>query len=252
MYYINALVAFTIGQFLFISICAYWLQKSIDNIDFPKAFTVFFHKEFGGFVVALAFTLALLFVLPDFINVNITRADLLQKDKLTKFEEAQKWFRTIMTVIGVFAQWIPFVLFKKGKKALEDYANKIGPATPAPAPNNNIIGLLVICFTMLGFSSSAQEVNPQANISFMQALKHCMTASSFWMWAYGLTALSIIGIAFAYRSNRLTDFQKLVAYVICFIVFVLAWIYIPSEVQINTTLEQAARGAYFRYPTVTP
>lgn len=129
MYYSNLIIAFIVGQLFFTAICSFYLQKNLPNVDYWTAFKIFLKKEFGGLVVAISFVLMLLFVLPDFINLQMTREELLKKENLTKVEQAQIWFKTIATAFGIFAQWIPFIVFKRGKKAIEDYAKQKGIET---------------------------------------------------------------------------------------------------------------------------
>lgn len=138
MYYMLLLIGFIVGQLLFMAICSYYLQKDLPNIEYIKAFKIFFNKEFGGFVVALCFVFVLLFVLPDFINLNLTKQQLMEKENLTKVEQAQVYFRSLATLLGIFGQWIPFIVYKRGKKAIVDYSNKNGLDTSSiPQINKN-------------------------------------------------------------------------------------------------------------------
>lgn len=68
--------------------------------------------------------LILMFIVNDFITVDITRQDLLNKEALTWKEKLIVYQRTCAVFFGAFSQHIIYVAFKKGKKAIEDYAAK--------------------------------------------------------------------------------------------------------------------------------
>lgn len=127
MYYIQMMSGFIFGQLFFMAICSYFIQKKLPNIDYFAAFKVYFKAEFGGFVVAISFVFLLLFVLSDFIDLTLTRQELLEKkETLTKFELIQKYFKSFSAVLGIFGQIIPFIALKKGLKAIRDYSKQNG------------------------------------------------------------------------------------------------------------------------------
>lgn len=126
MYYALLVLAFVIGQTFFATVCAWYLQKDLPNISYWQALIIYFKKEMGGFVVAVSLLTILLFILPDFMNLRVSTAELQQKGVLTKIEMAQKYFRTVAVAFGVCAQWLAFYLFKRGKKGIEDASKKAG------------------------------------------------------------------------------------------------------------------------------
>jgi hypothetical protein len=125
-YYFLLLFAVIIGQTFLAAVSAWVFQKGNDNIDYPKALQLYFKKEMGTFFVILTFTLMLMFVLSDWMDLATSRTDLIAKGALTKFEQAQKNFRTVAVVYGVFAQWIAFLFYKGGKNAIEKYGKERG------------------------------------------------------------------------------------------------------------------------------
>lgn len=125
-YYFLLIAAVILGQTFTGCVSAWYYQRKNEAIGYGKALKVYFHKEIGTFAVIISFTLLVLFALSDWMDLTKTRAELLAKGELTKFEQAQKFFRTVAVIYGVFAQWAALYFFKKGKNAIEDYGKKEG------------------------------------------------------------------------------------------------------------------------------
>lgn len=125
-YYFLLLAAVIIGQTFTGCISAWFFQLKNDKIDYLTALKLYFRKEFGSFFVVLSFTVLLMFILSDWMNLNTSRAELLAKGELTKFEKAQVYFKTVAVIYGAFAQWIAYFFYKKGKTAIEQYGKKHG------------------------------------------------------------------------------------------------------------------------------
>lgn len=125
-YYLLLIIAVIIGQTFVAAVASWVFQRKNDNIGYWKAFKIYLHKEVGTFVVILSFTLLVMFVLSDWMDLTTSRAELIKKGALSKFENAQKNFRTYAAVYGVFAQWLAMLFFKGGQKAIENYGKQKG------------------------------------------------------------------------------------------------------------------------------
>ena len=122
--YLTIIIAFIIGQFAYTTVTVYNLQRGKD-ISFWHAYAVYMKKETGWFVVAIAALACVLFVLSDYLDLNVKRSDLLSKDVLTMKEKVIVYFRTIALAVGEFAQHIIFLAMKKGKKEIEKVNDSI-------------------------------------------------------------------------------------------------------------------------------
>lgn len=109
-----------VGQIAYASVTVYILQKNKD-ITYWKAWALYCSSEIGNFVMAFSGLLVLLFIAGDFFNVEITRADLLNKTALSWKEKLILYQRTSSVVIGAFIQHLLYAGFKKGKKRIEQY-----------------------------------------------------------------------------------------------------------------------------------
>lgn len=126
MYYIILIVAVIIGQSFTAAYLSWKYQNANELIDYPKAFKLYIHKNIGTFTVIVSFTLILLFVLSDWMDMTLTKTELLSITKRTKFQEAQLKFRTVAIVYGVFAQGIASMVYKGGELAIKNYGKKQG------------------------------------------------------------------------------------------------------------------------------
>lgn len=125
-YYIILLLAVVLGQTFLAAMSAWVFQRKNEAISYKKALELYFKKEVGTFFVIISFTLLLMFVLSDYMDLTKTRAELIAKGELNRFEQAQKFFRTVAVLYGVFAQWLAYLFYKGGKKAIEDYGKTKG------------------------------------------------------------------------------------------------------------------------------
>lgn len=109
-----------VGQIAYASVSAYILQKD-KNTSYWSAVKLYFSAEIGSFVMAFSGLLVIMFIAGDFINVEITRADLLNKQALSWKEKVIVYQRCASVGIGAFIQHLLYVGFKKGKKKIEEY-----------------------------------------------------------------------------------------------------------------------------------
>lgn len=126
MYYLLLIAAVIIGQTFTAAYLSWKYQTANDLIDYKKAFTIYVQKNIGTFAVIVTFTLMLLFVLSDWMDMTMTKQQLLSLEKRTRFQEAQLKFRTVAIAYGVFAQAIASLLYKGGELAIKNYGKQKG------------------------------------------------------------------------------------------------------------------------------
>lgn len=125
-YYLLLGLAVLLGQ-VFVAASAAWVyQRANENITYWKALQLYFKKEIGTFILIMSFTVLVMFVLSDWMDLTINKIDLLSKEKLTKFETAQSKFRTVAALYGMLAQWIALLVYKGGRNAVMNYGKKQG------------------------------------------------------------------------------------------------------------------------------
>jgi ATP/ADP translocase len=125
-YYSLLMAAVVLGQLFVASLMIYYYQSKNENINYLKASGIYFNKSIARYVMIISFTLLVMFVLSDYMDLNITRAELMIKGELSKFEKAQKNFRTIASVYGMFAELVPLLVYKGVGKAIMQYSAKLG------------------------------------------------------------------------------------------------------------------------------
>lgn len=125
-YYLLLLLAVIIGQSFWASATVWYHQNQNENLNFFKALIVYFKKEVGSYVVVLLLTILIMFVLSDYMDLNVSRADLIAKGSLSKWENAQKMFRTYASEYGVFAQLVASLFYKGGVQAIMKYGKSHG------------------------------------------------------------------------------------------------------------------------------
>lgn len=126
IYYVLLWVAVVIGQLFFATAAVWYWQRSNNNIDYITALKLYFKKEVGTYILVLSATMLLTFILPDWFNIKMTKADLLAKSEITRFEYWQIRFRTGATIYGTFAHLIALIFYKGGMKAVKDFGKNHG------------------------------------------------------------------------------------------------------------------------------
>lgn len=123
-HYADMFFAFLLAQSLITAIMVYNYQKE-KSIDYVKALTVYIKAEVGYFIIGVIGISCILFILSDFVNLSITREDLLTKGGLTWKENLQLYFKSSSLLVGGFVQYIAFVYKKKGKDAIDKIADNL-------------------------------------------------------------------------------------------------------------------------------
>lgn len=125
-YYLLLWVAVIIGQ-LFFAVAAVWVwQKKNPNINYFQALKVYFEKEVGTYTLVLAATIIISFILSDWMDLSISKQELMSKNELTRFEYWQAKFRTAATIFGTFAHLLAAIFFKSGKEAIVKFGRSKG------------------------------------------------------------------------------------------------------------------------------
>lgn len=123
-HYWIVLCAFLLAQSLMASIMVYNYQKA-KEISYVNALFTYLKSEFGFFVVGIMGILTILFILSDFIDLSVTRHDLLSIKNLTWKQNLQLYFKTTSFFLGAFVQYLAFKFKDKGKDAIDKVADNL-------------------------------------------------------------------------------------------------------------------------------
>ncbi len=124
--YFQVFIAFVLAQSLMASIQVYNYQKE-KSISYNLSMRTYFSAEMGYFIIGILAITCVLFILSDFVDLSITREDLLSKEKTTWKENLRLYFKTSSLLVGGFVQYIAFVYKSKGKIAIDKIADKLVP-----------------------------------------------------------------------------------------------------------------------------
>ncbi len=125
MYYIYLIVSFVLGQALYTAVTVWRIQKDL-SIDYNKALKEYVKKELGGYIVSGIFMLILLFILPELLDLKMTRDDLKTIQERNWAQTVQFYFRCAMVVLGMFSTHVAYSAYKRGKKGIVELDKKIG------------------------------------------------------------------------------------------------------------------------------
>lgn len=113
-----------VGQLVVTAVAVKISQPS--NMTYILAAKIYFEKEIGNFVIGIAGLCLLLFIFPDFWDSNINKMDLKIKSTHTWKDWIQIYQRVTAAIIGGFIQIILIAFVKKGQKAVDKQAERIG------------------------------------------------------------------------------------------------------------------------------
>lgn len=122
-HYLTITIGWVIGQICYAAVSVYILQKN-KNIKYWGAWAAYGKSELGNFVIAFSALLLILFIANDFLDINITKQDLLNKQQLNLKEKIILYQRTAATGIGAFSQHLLYIAFKRGKKEIDKVAKE--------------------------------------------------------------------------------------------------------------------------------
>jgi hypothetical protein len=123
-HYVIMLLGFLLAQLLMVSIMVYNYQKEKD-VPYLVALRTYLKAELGFLIIGLLGISSVLFILSDFIDLSVTKKDLLTIEGRSLKQNLQLYFKTASIVIGGFIQYIAFIYKKKGKAAIDKLADKI-------------------------------------------------------------------------------------------------------------------------------
>jgi predicted small secreted protein len=123
-HYFIVIAAFLLGQLLITSMTVYNYQKE-KNIDYMAAMHAYMKAEIGYFIVGFIAILCVCFILSDFIDLSVTKEDLMKVADKSWKENLQMYFKTSSLIIGSFIQYIAFKYKDKGKDAIDKAAAKV-------------------------------------------------------------------------------------------------------------------------------
>ena len=125
MYYLLLIVSWILGQAMYTAITVWRLQKSL-TISYVPALKAYVKKELGGYVVSGVFMVVVVFLLPELLNLHMSRNEILTLEQRSWAEKVQLYFRSASVVLGMFSLHIAYSLYKKGKKEILEADRKAG------------------------------------------------------------------------------------------------------------------------------
>lgn len=127
--YISLLiVAVFLAQAFIAAFAVYYQQLKNPNIDYWKAVQLYFKANKGRYILVAVCVLIVSFVLSDYMNLELTRQELLAKGwkELTRTEQIQVRFKSYGIGLGAFIEIIAVLLYKAGFKSIVDFGKAKG------------------------------------------------------------------------------------------------------------------------------
>lgn len=121
--YVVVVLAFLLGQFITTSVVVYNMQKE-KQVSYMNALTAYLKAETGWFIIGFAAISCIMFIMSDYVDLNIKKADLINKENLSYKESLIVYFRTSALFVGTFAQLLAFKFLKKGKEKIAEFEDK--------------------------------------------------------------------------------------------------------------------------------
>ena len=120
-----------LAQMLVAGLAVWWEQNKNPNINYWKAMQMYLRKNFGRYIVVAVSTLILCFIMSEYMNLSLTREDLLKKgvSELTRTEKIQLNFKTWSIVVGTFIELLATIFYRAGFKAIADFGRSKGADT---------------------------------------------------------------------------------------------------------------------------
>lgn len=123
-------IGWFLGQLAYAFKKSWEIQRNKPNVTFTDALKMHFTKETASFAFAVVILMIGIFILPNFINMDITKEDL-------KNMEAAKWkvyfvnfLNLISVVFGYLCQNLGWFFFGKSEKLLQAQADREGIQLP--------------------------------------------------------------------------------------------------------------------------
>ncbi len=129
--YVVIATGWAIGQAAYACKKSWDIQRKNPDVDFKHALKMHFSKETASFVFGAVMLTLGLFVVTDYVDLDITKQDL-------KNAEVSKWkgiiityLRTSSVVFGYICQNLGYFMFGRSEKILRDRAEKEGVEIPS-------------------------------------------------------------------------------------------------------------------------
>lgn len=107
--------------------------------------------------------------------------------------------------------------------------------------------LLFLLTIILLASCGGAGVQPTDNITWGTAFNHVSQSFSYWLWVFlALIAAAAYVWAITKSKDGWTHGRVLILFV-ALALLMASIMYLPSEIAVNTTVEQAARGVFIGY-----
>ena len=128
--YVVLIIGWILGQAAYAFKKSWEIQRNKSAVSFADALKMHFTKETASFAFGFVMLLIGVFVLPNFINMDLTKEDL-------KNMEAAKWkvyfinfLNVVAVVFGYLCQNLGWFFFGKSEKLLQQQATKEGINLP--------------------------------------------------------------------------------------------------------------------------
>ena len=111
---------------------------------------------------------------------------------------------------------------------------------------NEMKKLLIAFIAILTLQSCSKGVNPSDSIGLSAAFSYCAGLTSYWVWGIATTIACGAVFYMVFKADQKKGNYRTFIYFILLALIAFAWMYAPSEVAWNTTVEQMQRGVYIR------
>lgn len=127
-YILELVTSVFLAQMFIAALAVYWKQLKNENIDYWKAVPLYFKANSGRYVLVAVCVLIACYLLSDYMNLKLTRKELLSKGwkELTRTEQIQLRFRTVTICLGAFIEVIAVLLYKAGFKSIIEFGQSKG------------------------------------------------------------------------------------------------------------------------------
>jgi len=127
-YILLLIVAVFLAQAFIAAFAVYVKQLSNDNIKYGQALQLYFRSNMARYVLVAVCVLILSFIMSDYMDLSLTRADLRAKgiDTLNRIERIQLYFKSWAIGVGAFIEVIAVLAYKAGFKSSIDFGKSKG------------------------------------------------------------------------------------------------------------------------------
>lgn len=122
------IVAVFLAQAFIAALAVYRVQLSNDKINYKQALHLYFKANMARYVLVAVCVLILCFVLSDYMDLSVTRAELRAKglEALNRIEKIQLYFKSWAIAVGAFIEVVAVLAYKAGFKSIIDFGKSKG------------------------------------------------------------------------------------------------------------------------------